>query len=233
MKYQYRFPRIRFKSDTTQNIGIGFAPKFCTRGFNQSLMTFDNQYNNDTYDASSPSGESFNNSSLNWFDFTTGLSWQKQIKPRQVIQAGYALSHPLAPKQSFFNESAVTLDSKHIVNINYSHPITALVDLQPMVMLETQGKYKETLIGINAKYYLDPKAQAAVYGGLLLRLKDAIVMYSAFDYNNFSVGLSYDINTSSLKPASRGKGGFELSLKYIIKKFVPVKTGKTVCPVFL
>ena len=31
---------------------------------------------------------------------------------------------------------------------------------------------------------------------------------------NFAVGMSYDINVSSLKVASSGKGGFEISLRY-------------------
>jgi hypothetical protein len=33
--------------------------------------------------------------------------------------------------------------------------------------------------------------------------------------NAFTVGLSYDVNISTLQTASEGRGGFELSLSYI------------------
>lgn len=36
-----------------------------------------------------------------------------------------------------------------------------------------------------------------------------------FEKENFSVGLSYDLNLSGLTPSSKTRGGFEISLKYI------------------
>jgi hypothetical protein len=55
----------------------------------------------------------------------------------------------------------------------------------------------------------------------------------SMDYANFTLGISYDINTSGLKPASNSQGGLEISLSYIIKTFKPLKPGKKICPVYL
>jgi hypothetical protein len=52
----------------------------------------------------------------------------------------------------------------------------------------------------------------AIYAGAFIRFKDAFIPTVKMDYDNYSVTLSYDINTSSLRPASNGIGGFEMSL---------------------
>jgi len=47
-----------------------------------------------------------------------------------------------------------------------------------------------------------------------MRLKDAFIPFVKIDYNPFQIGFSYDANTSQLKTASQGKGGFEISVTY-------------------
>jgi hypothetical protein len=61
-------------------------------------------------------------------------------------------------------------------------------------------------------------------------LTDAIIPYVGLDIGSFTVGMSYDVNVSSLKPASQGQGGFEISLIYIKK---PSDGRKSIpCPKF-
>jgi Type IX secretion system membrane protein PorP/SprF len=50
----------------------------------------------------------------------------------------------------------------------------------------------------------------------MYRWKDAFIPVVKFDYKNFSAGISYDINTSTLKTASQLRGGFELSFTYLV-----------------
>ena len=45
---------------------------------------------------------------------------------------------------------------------------------------------------------------------------DALIVSTRFDFNQFGLGFSYDINTSSLKDATNGNGSFEFSLIYNI-----------------
>jgi hypothetical protein len=72
-----------------------------------------------------------------------------------------------------------------------------------------------------------------LYLGLWARfsnLTDAIIPYAGLDIGSFTFGMSYDVNVSSLKPASQGQGGFEISLIYIKK---PSDGRKTIpCPKF-
>ena len=45
-------------------------------------------------------------------------------------------------------------------------------------------------------------------------LTDAVILQTRFDYNQFSLGFSYDVNVSPLKPASNNNGAFEFALVY-------------------
>jgi hypothetical protein len=53
------------------------------------------------------------------------------------------------------------------------------------------------------------------------------------DYRNFNVGISYDVNTSKLIAATNRRGGFELSVIYILRKAVPFIAKKRVCPIYM
>jgi hypothetical protein len=50
-------------------------------------------------------------------------------------------------------------------------------------------------------------------GGVLL---DAAILSARFDFNDISLGFSYDVNLSPLRAASNGQGAFEFSLQYKI-----------------
>ena len=64
-------------------------------------------------------------------------------------------------------------------------------------------------------YFLNSSSfPATFYLGGHYRLDDAIIATVGLDYKNFRFGASYDINTSTLKEASSGRGGIELSLVY-------------------
>jgi len=45
---------------------------------------------------------------------------------------------------------------------------------------------------------------------------DALILSTRFDYNDFGIGFSYDVNVSNLKPASNSNGAFEFSIIYNI-----------------
>jgi hypothetical protein len=73
-----------------------------------------------------------------------------------------------------------------------------------------------------------------IHGGLFLRLNDALVPVVKLDHGGFSFAFSYDFNISRLKPASLGRGGFEISLAFIgFRKNQDRSTlNSTLCPKF-
>ena len=70
-------------------------------------------------------------------------------------------------------------------------------------------------LGLNANN--DEETPTNFYVGSWLRLNDAIIPYVGLEWNDFRLGMTYDINYSNLKVGSQSRGGIEISLIYIKK----------------
>ncbi|NCO53785.1 MAG: type IX secretion system membrane protein PorP/SprF [Bacteroidetes bacterium] len=69
--------------------------------------------------------------------------------------------------------------------------------------LQESSKYTENLL-----------SKSISLGGFF-RSRDAAVIAAQCELGQITFGISYDINISSLAKVSTGRGGFEISLKYI------------------
>jgi hypothetical protein len=77
----------------------------------------------------------------------------------------------------------------------------------------------------------DPDNSSYIFNfGSYIRWGDAIIPVIKLESNAFTLGLSYDINISSLQTVSEGRGGFELSLSYI--GFLEHENPRFLCPKF-
>ncbi len=124
---------------------------------------------------------------------------------------------------------------KTTINAIVQFPVAPKLDVLPSIMYQRQGKYQETVVGAFGKYYLQPVngLTTAVSLGAFYRMKDAFFAVASMEYRSFTVGLSYDVNTSKLTEATNNRGGFELSVIYIFKKEVPFIAKKRVCPIYM
>ena len=93
-----------------------------------------------------------------------------------------------------------------------------------------QGPSTEMMFGTMFRYGLkqDSKYTGYIQGssisfGGYYRLADAVAIMMQFEFADYMVGLSYDINISGLSVASSGLGGFEISLRYTTDKLFKTK----------
>ena len=70
-----------------------------------------------------------------------------------------------------------------------------------------------------------------LYLGSWYRFGDAIIPYVGLEFGEFHIGATYDVNISSIKPASNMRGGAEISLIYIKKPGDP-DAKRLNCPKF-
>jgi hypothetical protein len=68
--------------------------------------------------------------------------------------------------------------------------------------------------------YTDYMKEAYFYGGAFYRWKDAFIVAARFEYNTLGLGLSYDINASTLSDIAGAANAFEVNFSYVayIKK---------------
>ncbi|MFA6923078.1 MAG: PorP/SprF family type IX secretion system membrane protein [Bacteroidales bacterium] len=203
------------------------------RSINYSDLTWDNQYDGNIFNKSLYSGEKYTISNYNYFDLSAGMCWIAKIKDNINLNTGIAQFYMNNPKQGYIYDDN-RLHSKLTIH-SYMEFIekNSNITLIPSVVFLKQGTACEADLGFIIKYklgvdskYTGVNVSSNITFGGFYRLNDALIPYVRLIYkNNYSIGLSYDINVSPLSDVSHAKGGCEISLIYIFeKKNAPVKT---------
>lgn len=201
-------------------LSIGFMGGITQRQFNPAKLTFDNQYNNGSFDPSASSGENFAKYGYIYPDMATGISFNSTFGNDVNWFVGASYYHFNHPKVSFFNDNSIELNPKWEYNAGLSSPLGDFGKIIVQYNQLKQGNYSEVMAGALVGYALQVKKGATnqpdmIYGGLFVRWNDAIVPVIKLDKGPYSIGFSYDANVSQLSKASQTFGGFEISLSYI------------------
>ncbi|MDZ4751140.1 MAG: PorP/SprF family type IX secretion system membrane protein [Flavobacteriales bacterium] len=212
--------------------GLGLSFHFV--GIDYSDLRYDNQWSGIFFDPGINSNENFQRDSRFYPDLSLGLAHEYSSPEGWKATSGIGLYNLMTPQQSFFDITTVRLDPRINFSSAFNIPLSAEWDIQPSTLLSIQGKYKEWNIGSLANYVVmnERSIYRSVYGGLFFRTKDAGYIVAGMRYDDWKVGLSYDINTSNLKPASNGRGGLEIAVVYLINLANDDLLLKKYCPDF-
>ncbi|MBN8702027.1 MAG: PorP/SprF family type IX secretion system membrane protein [Bacteroidetes bacterium] len=211
-------------------LGAGLQAGFGQKSIDFSKLQWGNQYDGSKYDPNLPTGEPVGSSSFIYPDFGAGVVWnygtsQRTISSNDGIKAsiGASIYHVNKPRTSFYSAAndklyqRITVHGMSEIGIKNTN-----VSLIPSFLYNRQGPSQEIIPGCAARYMLKEDSKytgfvkgAAVSLGGFYRFKDAFVVTSMLEIANYAFGISYDVNTSSLKEASSGRGGFEICLKYV------------------
>ena len=200
-------------------------------GFGQNTMDEDNLQWGTNYTSmgymEGPSGEEGRFENFGFGDFSAGLTWNYGSSETNIsknnhfgAKAGIALFHINAPSQGEFEEKLkrefITHGSAYI---GLGGTPLALL---PSVIFILQGDLKQLHAGSMLRYMIREESrytgflkETSASIGVFYRAGDAIIPAFRMEYGNYSIGISYDINTSPLKEASNGKGGMEISLRFV------------------
>lgn len=228
------FSHIQYlKGDTNLSFSFGLMPGISNIAFRTNKLTFDNQFDGDTYNSALPTGENFPSLSRTYFDLSGGLTAKYIFKSTGYFNIGTAYSHFNDPRISFFKNADVRLYHKSNSFISVKYPFNQKVALLGDLMYEKQGPFHETVIAARASYLLDPKDNIVLYGGLSSRIKDAFIVLLGMDYKDYRFGLAYDINISKFQAATNKRGAFEVGVLYIFRKSKEFVPKKRACPVYM
>ncbi|MBL0327900.1 MAG: PorP/SprF family type IX secretion system membrane protein [Bacteroidetes bacterium] len=204
-------------------------------GFGQRSITLDglewgSQYDGMNYNAALPTGETAIPQTFSFVDLGAGIQYSYGNSEMYIsandarrINIGASIFHPHNPNYTFYGDSRQILHTKYVFHGNAAIGVknTNLV-LKPSYIVFLQGATKEITPGLTFQYilqegskYTKNKKPAAFSIGGYYRVQDAFIAVAKFEYANYSIGLSYDVNLSKLKTVSKARGGFEISLRFI------------------
>ena len=224
---------IKVDNDSNWIVKTGLLLGFSARSINFNKFTYDNQYTGRFFDPNLSSGEDFERNSLTHLNIGTGVGLEHRLSSTDKIEIGFSAFNLNSPNLSFANEAA-NLDIRSSLYVLSQFKLNNKLSLLPSLLWTKQDKYKEIVIGSELQYqFKGQRAFSNLYGGIFLRTRDALIFTAGIDYENWNLGLSYDVNYSELRTSSNRRGGLEISLTYIFKKYIPNLRRYKICPNFM
>ncbi len=219
-----------YKPNDSLEIRGGGSFGITSRGFDPSALVYDSQWNGMSFDPTLSNNETYATTARIYPSVGLAVFIQKQ-QSKLRWNLGYSLSNLTRPKQSFKDNNEVVLDVRHSAQASARMPLNDQFTLEVLSLFQSQGKLKELVLGSRTYYKLPSEKweNQRVFIGVHGRFRDAAWLELGAEYNEWRVGMSYDLNTSTLRSASTGKGGFEFSIMYIVPPKLKQGTLKKVC----
>ncbi len=211
---------------------IGAEGGLARRGLNTDEFKWPEEYNN--------SFETVTNPNFFFGDISAGILWWSILDEYTNFYIGGAFHHLNQANQSFKRAfvdstghviSTITnnngLYTKVTIHGGAQFEIQPRIAVLPYFVTFIQGPHVEVNVGTAMRFALGNSRlnQQGFQVGFWYRFgtqyesklhSDAVILTTKFDYQNFNIGLSYDVNISALRSASKLNNGLELSVIYNI-----------------
>ena len=216
-------PALNYHKSLSNNkatyLALAFMGGLVEKTIDLSKVTTNSQYNGTAYDPALPNGETILTPNVHYLDGALGISFNTTFGEdnKNTMYAGASYYHLNRPKNSFYENPTVELDPKVVFSAGVKAIFNDYTSFSIQADHSQQGPASETIGGVMVSYRLgdDPDNPDYIFNlGSYIRWGDAIIPVVKLESNAFTVGLSYDINISTLATASENRGGFELSLSY-------------------
>lgn len=210
---------------------VGAEGGVAQRSVNFINLRWPNQHDGQGgFDASAPSMEDDFQPNFLFADMAAGLLWFSTFDENNNLFFGGSFHHLNRANQSFRQDQGGVdeLFSRFTFHAGGEFQLSDRLGLVPGIIAMKQGPSFQINTGTSFKFLLGGSNRnnyQAFQVGLWTRLasklsagilSDAVILSTRFDYNNFSLGFSYDANISQLDVVSNNNGGFEFALIYKI-----------------
>jgi type IX secretion system PorP/SprF family membrane protein len=200
-------------------IGAAFQGTYSNMMVNVSNLKFEDQLTSSGF--TGVTSEVFNNTTLqnSYFDLNAGILYSGSSADDNNFYAGVSMYHINRPKQQFTG-AFFLLNPRTTIHAGGYFPVGGSSKLHLSGLFSTQAQASETVVGGAMEFVVadaSVESPVSVYVGSWIRMNDAVIPYVGLEFSDFRLGVTYDATISSLKGASQGRGGIELSLIYIKK----------------
>jgi len=233
LKLNYGSVSLSYHKSLDENgyntIGAGFQATYSSMVLDITKLTFEDMLTQNGFTGTT-SDILTNGKNQNYIDMNAGLLYSGSSNGSNNFYLGASMYHINRPKVSFKDKNWY-LTGRITIHAGGSFPVSDVVAVNTSIIHQIQNKASETTVGAALALNANPGEvnPTSVYIGSWYRFNDAIIPYVGLEFLGLRIGVSYDINTSSLKAATGSRGGSEISLIYIHRK---TETKGIPCPKF-
>lgn len=214
-----------------QTLSLGFQLGVVQRNISYDQLTFEDEFNGTTGYDNGTSGERLPENNFAFGDYQIGLNYSYTPRNGMAVYAGAAIHHLTEPEQSFYFELtrdedirvSNTLFRKYSAYVNFKIPVGRDIQVSPRALVYAQGPHLAFNTGANVRFLVNASRGSAIHIGTWVRptrsldelMLDSAIAFFGVEYNNFLIGMSYDLGLDQLKTDRRHQGAFELSVAYL------------------
>jgi type IX secretion system PorP/SprF family membrane protein len=208
-------------SSADKLITLGIQGGYTEKSFDLSKLYFGDEFTNGNFNPGTSALSEYINNKTNYFTVNAGLSWQHRVGDNVSYALGVGANNLNQPKETFMKKSnsEIGLGMRYNGQLGVIAYLSDKFSIRPAVLYQSQSTATELIAGNEFNYIVgnpDVRSNAtSVFISGWYRNSDAIMATLGLEMKGFRFGVSYDYNISSLKNASNGNGGFEISLRYI------------------
>ncbi|HRO09743.1 MAG TPA: PorP/SprF family type IX secretion system membrane protein [Saprospiraceae bacterium] len=205
---------------------LGADAGLANRGISNQDLRWPTQITSEGFDPTIEPGENLTDLNFLYADLSAGFLWFSIIDSYTNWYFGAAIAHLNKPNVSFLGNDA-DLYAKYTIHGGVQFELQKRISLLPFAVYMAQGPHRSFNGGANLRFAMGPSRTTnqsweigtwyrvgnKVPSGLH---SDAVILSTRFNYEEFGIGFSYDINVSGLRQASPANGAFEFSLLYNI-----------------
>lgn len=215
-------------------LALGFQGGIFQRSIDFSKLYWGTQYDPTSsagYSTSLPADKAIANGSSSFIKPDLGVGGIYTYKKNERYMSGgdqmdftlgASMFHVAQPKYSYLG-SGEKLYMRTVIHGNGIIGIpNSRIAIAPGFAIMKQGPNQEIFAGSLIRYMLREDSKytgfvkgASVSGGGFYRNKDAFVAMMLIEFSSYGLGMSYDFNVSGLKTVSSGRGGFEITLRFL------------------
>ncbi len=199
-------------------LSVGAGGGIVFKKIDYTRLYFNDQWdpNGLLFNQSINTNEPVNDNRLSYLDLSAGAHVTYFHNDLINVSGGIAFFHLNKPSESFSARDN-RLGIRPVVSAVAFTKLSKQIHLEPGFLFMYQKKAQEYILNLLTGFTIisDSKAKnSIVFIGTAFRPKDAWIPLVGYQYKTMRVILNYDVNLSSLNNASRGNGGFEMSVVY-------------------
>ncbi len=216
-------PAINYHKSLSENkdsyLSLAFMGGPVFSQFDPTQIKFGDQYQSGAFNSSNPTMQVLNGTGYNYWDFSTGLSYSTIFGNNLKLYIAGGILHVNKP---VIKSLATTVNDavlpRYTFNLGINGKINDRDYITAFADYFSQNGNRQiiggVMYGFSTTTNYNEDEPNIFYVGSFLRWGDAIIPVVKLSFNHMKIGISYDVNISSLKTSSNWRGGMEISMAY-------------------
>lgn len=207
-----------FGVNKQHTFSIGLQGVLVQKSIDFNKLKFEDQFNAVTGYAEYQTGENFQNKDLTYPDFNLGAMYSGRVSEHATAYIGGSVYHVTTPEETF-QSGTNTIHRRYNGYLGGSFDLNENMVLYASALYQGQASATEVMLGAAAGFVLNPghdefRNNTVLYLGGWYRYGDGVCPYIGIEWTKATLGISYDVNTSSFTPATGSQGAYELTLTF-------------------